>query len=260
MTRSPTAPEPDDVEAWAKVLKQNWELRSRNPKRDFYVASHRGWDDPGRWSRQAEVDIQTMFWGLEPQAVRGWQVLEVGCGVGRLAEPLLGRVGGYTGFDVAPGLVEEARSRCRDLERARFFVGDGLGVPEEARDRDYDLALAVAVFIHCPRTIIESNIRSACSLLRPGAELRIQVLADPEDAEGIESLEAASTDHAEMQAVEDEEADEEVLELIEDHYYMGDRFGHAELEPFLRDATGAEVTVFRPTLQHMYAILRMPGQ
>lgn len=258
MTESPDSPAAEDAGAWAQLLKQNWERRSRTDKRDFYVASHRGWDDPARWEAQADVDVETMFYGVDADRARSWQVLEIGCGVGRLARPLCARVAGYTGFDVAEGMVSEARERSADLKEARFFVGDGLGLPEEAQDRRYDLALAVAVFIHCPRAVIDSNCRSAFGMLRPGGELRLQVLADPTDDQGISSLEAAAVDHAEMQAVEAEEADEDVQSLIDDHYYMGDRFGYAELEPFLQAATGGEVVVFRPTLQHMYAIVRKP--
>ena len=252
-------PEGEDPEAWARLLRANWERRSRTDKRDFYVASHRGWQDPGRWEAQAEIDVHTMFYGVDAELARGWDVLEIGCGVGRLAGPLTARASSYTGFDVAAGMVEEARTRSASLERARFFVGDGLHVPAEARDREYDLALAVAVFIHCPRSVIASNVASALETLRPGGQLRLQVLADPEDPEGISSLEAAASDHAEMLAVEAEHDDEETQDLIEGHYYMGDRFRYAELDPFLRAAGADDVLVFRPTLQHMYAIVTKAG-
>ena len=61
-----------------------------------------------------------------------------------------------------------------------------------------------------------------------------------------------------MQAVEDEVEGGSVVDLIDDHDYTGDRFEFRDLEESLVDATAGEVQIIRPTLQHMYAIVRAP--
>ena len=244
---------------WAQLLKDNWEKRSRSDKRDFYVASHPGWNNPQRWSLQARRDVDLMLYQVDPQALSAWNVLEIGCGVGRLALPLAERVSHYTGVDIAAGMVEEARARCAGHENVRFFVSDGAGLPEGARDRRYELMLALAVFIHCPRNVIASLVRAGYDQLAPGGQLRFQVLADPNDPTGISSLEDAAVAHEEIEEMEAAATDDE-RELIDGHYYMGDAFRYDELAPFLVEATGGEGVpmLLRPDLAHIYGWVERP--
>lgn len=46
----------DDSLARAETLKQEWEACARSPYRDFYVASHPGWDQSSAWDQQAGTD------------------------------------------------------------------------------------------------------------------------------------------------------------------------------------------------------------
>ena len=244
---------------WAQLLKENWEKRSRSETRDFYVASHPGWRNPKHWSAQAERDAQLMLYQVDEQALADWNLLEVGCGVGRLAIPLSARVKSYTGVDIAPGMVEEARARCASLDNTRFFVSDGAGLPEDAKDRTYELILSLAVFIHCPKDVTASLIRAGYDQLSPGGQFRFQVLADPSDATGITSLEDAALAHQEIEEMEAEATTEE-RELIDGHYYMGDAFTYDELGPFLVEASGGSgvPTLIRPDLAHIYGWVEKP--
>ena len=62
-------------------------------------------------------------------------------------------------------MVAEARSRLEGVAAARFFVCDGLRVPEAACDRRYRQIVALAVLIHCPRDVVRSLVASAYELL-----------------------------------------------------------------------------------------------
>ena len=244
---------------WADRLREDWERRARSRGRDFYVASHPGWDDQRRWDERARGDVDLMLHGLEPEQVRAWEVLEIGCGVGRLGGVLAQRCRAYTGFDIAPGMVEEAERRLAAAANARVFVSDGLGPPEAARDRAYDLILALAVFIHCPRELIAANVAAAYPLLRPGGQLRFQLMADPEDPTGVVSLEAAAEVHQEMLEVEEAVVTDEQLELIEDTPYIGASFRYDEVAPFLEQASGGgRVTTVRVDLAHVYGWIERP--
>jgi hypothetical protein len=152
-------------------------------------------------------------------------------------------------------MVAEARQRHTGDARARFFVGDGLGVPVPAQDRRYDLVVAHAVFIHCPRVVIRQNLVSAMATLRVGGQLRFQVIANPDDPEGAPPPETTATVRAEIQAIESDAAEEPVPEAADGKYYMGDRFGFRELHEFLADAVPGDTRVFRPSPFHMYVLL-----
>lgn len=243
---------------WSRLLKHNWSQRAASPNRDFYVASHPGWQDPARWRRQAEVDVDLLLKGLDPVEVRELDVLEIGCGVGRLAEPLLARVRSYTGFDIAADMVAEARRRVAS-ERARFFESDGLGVPEPCRNKSYGLAIALAVFIHCPREVTLALVGSAYELLLPGAQLRFQVLADPDDPTGVMEAPAAEQTHEEIVEMESAATDDQ-RSLIDGHYYMGDAWGYGEVSERFGACTGGTVETMRFDLGHIYGWVEKPAR
>lgn len=246
---------PEDPAELARRLAQRWEARARSPHRDLYVASHPGWNDPAAWAAQAELDAGNMLYQVDREALRGFHVLDVGCGVGRLAHPLAQRAATYTGFDIAPGMIGEARRRCADLPNARFFVSDGLSVPEAARDRQYELALSVAVFIHCPPAVSAGLVRSVYASLAPEGQLRFQFRADPRDPEGLIALEQAQAHAGEALAFE---VDPELAQLTVDEDYSEHAFAYAELERFLEDLTPGRVTLVRVDALHIYGWIERP--
>jgi len=177
-------PHPD---ASVRRLAEAWEARARSAQRDFFVASHPGWDDSQAWQRQAQIDCQLFTHGLADTWLAGADVLEIGCGVGRLVPALLPRVRSYTGVDIAPSMVAEARRRCAATcaeDRVRFLVSDGLALPEALQCERFQLVLAVAVFIHCPLHVVRSLVIAAEQVLSPGGILRCQLRADATDASG----------------------------------------------------------------------------
>lgn len=244
------------------MLAANWEKRASLPSRDLFVASHPRWNDPVAWEAHAKTEADLFVSGLDAAWLAARDVLEIGCGSGRLVRTLRSRARSYTGFDIAQGMVQAAQRRAAGLDGVRFFVGDGLSVPAAARDRQYGLILAVAVFIHCPRPVIAANVTSAWAQVAPGGQLRIQVLAEPTDREGL------SIDVAQVQAATEAIADEmtQVVAnltpteraLAFDTYYMGERFRYAEVEPFLRNLCAGKVSLYRGDLGAIYAAIEKP--
>src|SRR5262245_34043891 len=96
---------PTTAAQWAAVLKRDWERRARSPSRDFFVASHPGWNDPVQWAARARIEAGALLLGMDDAALRKGHMLEIGCGVGRLAQPYLERVKSYTGIDIAEGMI-----------------------------------------------------------------------------------------------------------------------------------------------------------
>ena len=253
------------LEAWAEGQRRDWESYASTKYRDYFVASHRGWDDRERWEAQAVYDASVVLYELDAQRLAGLEVLEIGCGVGRLARVIAPRVRGYTGIDIAPGMIEEARARCAELGNTRFVLADGLRVPLQAGDRRYGLAFAFAVFIHCPRDVIASLIQSASALLAPGGELRFQLRADPSDSTGIRPVAEAPIDvpapHLDFGTPTETEIQtlREAQEVTLGRPYMGAVFRYEEVEPFLRGLRpDLEARVQRYDPEHMYVDLIHP--
>lgn len=252
----------DTLRDWADRLGRDWEARARLPSRDLFVASHPGWNDPDAWERHARTELELFLSGLDPAWLAAADVLEIGCGSGRLVPFLRPRVRTYTGFDIAAGMVAAARRRAAALPDVRLYLGDGLSVPEAARDRPYRLIVAVAVFIHCPREVIAANLESAWRCLQPGGQLRFQVLADPDDREGIAAAAtaagAADSVAADASAVIAGLSDEE-RRLVFDTYYMGHRFRYAEVQPFVAQAAPGRVALYRGDPAAIYGLIEKPA-
>jgi len=102
-------------------------------------------------------------------------VLDLGCGIGRLAVALAPRCRSVLGLDVSPGMVAEARRRCAGLANARFAVTAGedlAALPAQT----FDLVLAVDSFpymIQVGGGVADRHAEGAARALRPGGALVI---------------------------------------------------------------------------------------
>ena len=244
----------DDAADEADRLQRRWQRLAASPHRDYYVASHGGWSEGATWNRHAEFDVIALTWGVDEDWLRGQHVLEIGCGVGRLAPVLAPRVRSYTGFDIAPGMVAEARARASGDPGVRFFEADGTTVPAGARDRSYGFVFSHAVLIHCPLAVIEALLQSCGGVLARGGVLRLQLRADATDPTGIEPAPDILPPHAPPDSTADLPTDAQLEADVDDvGGYMGHAFGFAEARDFLRALGLGPVTVRRFDQNFVYA-------
>jgi SAM-dependent methyltransferase len=96
----------------------------------------------------------------------GRSALELGCGIGLVAEALIGIGFAYTGIDVAPVAIAAARRRCPS---GTFLEGDA----RSFRDgRLHDVTVAAYVLCHMVRdTDWRQVIRNARASTKPGGAL-----------------------------------------------------------------------------------------
>jgi len=108
---------------------------------------------------------------LRPDA----DVLDLGCGIGRVAAALALRCRSVLGLDVSAGMVAEARRRNAALANARFEQTAG-------RDLDalpgaaFDLVLAIDSFpyiVQAGHSLVDRHVEGAARVLRPGGALAV---------------------------------------------------------------------------------------
>lgn len=258
----------------AEALARAWEDRARSDLRNYFVASHPGWSDEGQWEECARRDAAVALHGVGAERLASARVLEMGCGVGRLAAVIAPLCASYRGYDLAPTMVEQARRELEGVEAdARFAVGSGEGVPAEFGDTSFHFAIAWGVFIHLSRAVALPNLRGLVDALESGGELRVQFRADPLDATpasdamtidagelALPRIAAISEVDAGTIAAEPSNDDPRVAELTDTRDSRPSYIGHAwsvdDLRATLEALGGVEVKLDRPDPYFVYALVR----
>jgi magnesium-protoporphyrin O-methyltransferase len=132
-----------------------------------------------RYRRKGLDDNQRlMVEALESLGLEGVSLLEVGCGVGALHQTLLEK-GAATalGIDLAPGVLELAESRARELgmdQRTEYRPGDFVEISDTLGTADVTLLDKVVCCYPAPREMIDAAMactRSAIALTYPTKNL-----------------------------------------------------------------------------------------
>jgi len=157
------------------------------------------WDDRARENAAyfvenrldyADTDLE-QFWATGPGVVDGVlellghelraddDVVELGCGLGRLTRVLASRTSSVRALDVSGEMVRRAGELNEGLEDVEWLVCDGRSLTGVA-DASVDVFFSHVVFQHLPDPAITYDyIRDVGRVLRPGGWAGFQVSNDP---------------------------------------------------------------------------------
>lgn len=139
-----------------------------------------------------EIVSQLDRWGLLNGDA---EVLDIGCGIGRLLVALAPRVKQVVGIDVSAEMVKAAQRRCAALDNVTVMKGDGYGLGG-LPDSVFDLAVAVDSFPYMRQSgyeLVRRFVAESARILRRGGQLVILNYSYSEDdeADAREVLELA---------------------------------------------------------------------
>ena len=160
-------------------MRTEWDGRAKENARHYVATLRDDWSDAdffesgAGWVRQhIESRLSEICGGRAPSELN---MLEIGCGAGRMTMPLSKIFGHVDAVDISPEMIAQAKIALRDCRNVRFHVNNGKDLAMFKKD-EFDFAFSGIVFQHIPsRAIIENYIRETWRVLRSGALFIFQV-------------------------------------------------------------------------------------
>jgi SAM-dependent methyltransferase len=146
----------------------------------FFVDNRMQYGEPDleKFWAEGERDLDALLSALGASVDPQDQVLEIGCGVGRLTRVLSPRAQSVIAIDVSERMLELARQHNAGLQNVQWLLGDGstlAGVAEES----VDACVSHVVFQHIPDPQVTLGyVREIGRVLRPGGWAAFQVSND----------------------------------------------------------------------------------
>lgn len=130
------------------------------------------------WAGGEQV-VQQLFEDLGVALAGDEDVVEIGCGIGRLTRALARRARSVQAVDVSEVMIEKAREYNPQLANVRWIHGDGATLAPLA-DESCDACVSFVVFQHLPDpNLTYGYVREIGRVLRSGGWAAFQVSNDP---------------------------------------------------------------------------------
>ncbi len=166
-------------------MKTDWDDRARENAK-WYIATIRVDQSDDDFYRTGGPEVQKFVLSdpllTRHRDLKTQRLLEIGCGIGRMSRHLAPHFAEVHSTDVSGEMVRQARERLADLPNVTFTETSGADLAPLPTDY-FDLIFSVYVFQHVPlKEVVESNLREACRVLRPGGLFKFQVsnVANPD--------------------------------------------------------------------------------
>jgi SAM-dependent methyltransferase len=135
-------------------------------------------DVPAFWQAGEEV-LDRLIADLGFELAGEEDVVEIGCGIGRVTRALAHRVRMVYALDISEEMLAGARRYNRGLSNVRWLHGDGRTLAPLA-DASCDACISFVVFQHLPDPeLTYGYVREIGRVLRPGGWAAFQVSNDP---------------------------------------------------------------------------------
>lgn len=165
-------------------MREDWDKRARENAYHYISSARDDWSlgeflESGQRTVAEEVlsDMGNVCQEKPPTALR---ILEIGCGAGRLTRALAATFGEVHGVDVSDEMISLARTNLTDLSNVHLHTNNGADFTE-FENASFDFVFSYLVFQHISsRAIIESYVREASRILKPGSLFKFQLQGHPE--------------------------------------------------------------------------------
>ena len=162
-------------------MKKEWNERTKmNPL--FVIATDHSETEEDFWNSGIDecndlLGINTERYQkiIENKDTSSMNVLEIGCGIGRILIPMRKIFGNATGIDISSEMVLLGQKYVSDISNCNIVENNGTDLAEFS-DNSFDFCYSFIVFQHIPeKKIVENYIKEVSRILKPSCLFRFQV-------------------------------------------------------------------------------------
>ena len=162
-------------------MKKEWNERTKmNPL--FVIATDHSETEEDYWNSGIDecndiLGINTERYQkiIENKDTSSMNVLEIGCGIGRILIPMRKIFGNVTGIDISSEMVQLGQKYVSDIPNCSIVENNGTDLAEFS-DNSFDFCYSFIVFQHIPeKQIVENYIKEVSRILKPSCLFRFQV-------------------------------------------------------------------------------------
>ncbi len=174
----------------SEKMKADWDQRAHHHAR-FWIATET-YRTEEAFDRSGQVTAQALLTTLQGREQRGWKLLEVGCGIGRILKPLAPHFSELIGVDVSSRMIAQSKKWLRGYSHIQTFENSGVDLHQFPNDH-FELVYSYVAFQHMPRLVFQHYLGEVNRVLKPQGYLAFQLPigpyldVPPEDTVGIRS-------------------------------------------------------------------------
>ena len=162
-------------------MKKEWNERTKmNPL--FVIATDHSETEEDFWNSGIDecndilgIGIERYQKIIENKETLNMNILEIGCGIGRILIPMRKIFGNVTGIDISSEMVLLGQKYVSDISNCSIVENNGIDL-SEFLDNSFDFCYSFIVFQHIPdKNVVEKYISEVSRVLKPNCLFRFQV-------------------------------------------------------------------------------------
>ena len=162
-------------------MKTEWDERAKiDPL--FVITTGHSQSEEDFWN--SGIDNSKKILGIENQRFQKitqnkdpskMQILEIGCGIGRILIPMSKIFGECIGIDISSEMVQQGQKHIANIPNCKILENNGIDL-SLFPDNHFDFCYSFIVFQHIPeKKIVEKYIKEVSRVLKPDCLFRFQV-------------------------------------------------------------------------------------
>ncbi len=174
----------------SEKMKQDWDERAQHHAR-FWIATE-NYQTEEVFEQSGRATAQALIESLTDLHRPSWNVLDIGCGIGRVLKPLAKHFHTLAGIDVSSTMIAQSKTWLADHPNITTSENSGVDL-REFKNESFNLVYSYVAFQHMPRTVFDQYLREINRVLSPEGYLALQLPIGPyfdvpiEDTIGIRS-------------------------------------------------------------------------